>query len=377
LNLLCEQIEFAPCTEHNRVSSYEAHLDVLAAHSLMATCPGIELTGSVFTVNHQNAFPLRAHPRTQDGGGPLTDPHPAVQIERLALWDEASEKLVQQNHPDIVQLLADKDLDGKADGGFREVFGRMDVIEVQPPASILSPPDPNAQDPSKRNRIFHWLQLLNLGYRIPGVVNTDAHYNHHGSGFVRNYIKSSTDDPARVHVLDLVRAAERGNMIMSSGPFLEVSLSAAGATANGQARGEGPATATAGELIKAPGGQGTLTIRVQCPNWLDVNRVLVLYNGRPAKGLDLRRRDHSDGFAEGTVKFHRTLSLDFASDTHVIVVAAGEGLGLGPIAGPQHEHDMPVAVSNPIYVDVDGNGFEASGDLLEWALPIADRVLPE
>ena len=26
LNLLCEHVEFAPCTEHNRLSTYEPHL---------------------------------------------------------------------------------------------------------------------------------------------------------------------------------------------------------------------------------------------------------------------------------------------------------------------------------------------------------------
>jgi hypothetical protein len=76
------------------------------------------------------------------------------------------------------------------------------------------------------NPIYNWLQLLNQGRRIPGVVNTDAHYNFHGSGWLRNYLRSPTDDPAEIRTLDVVHAAERGRLVMTSGPFLEVTLRA-------------------------------------------------------------------------------------------------------------------------------------------------------
>ncbi len=44
LNLLCEHLEFAPCTEHNRIDSYAQHLELLKATDRMATCTGMELT---------------------------------------------------------------------------------------------------------------------------------------------------------------------------------------------------------------------------------------------------------------------------------------------------------------------------------------------
>jgi hypothetical protein len=42
--------------------------------------------------------------------------------------------------------------------------------------------------------------------------------------------------------------------------------------------------------------------------------------------------------------------------------------------GPEHGEDMPVAVSNPIFVDVNGNGFEPNGDLLDFPLPSANEA---
>ena len=53
-------------------------------------------------------------PHTQDGGGPTADDDPAIQIERLALWDGGSEKLVQVNHPDIGWMFRDRNGDGTA-----------------------------------------------------------------------------------------------------------------------------------------------------------------------------------------------------------------------------------------------------------------------
>ena len=127
LNLLCEHVEFAPCTEHNRLSTYDPHLERLGAEKRMATCVGMELTGRPLPLNHQNAFPLIMRPNTQDNGAPTSDDDPAIQIERLALWDGASDKLVQVNHPDMGWMFFDRDGNGKGDRrllGHARAYGR-------------------------------------------------------------------------------------------------------------------------------------------------------------------------------------------------------------------------------------------------------------
>jgi hypothetical protein len=358
LNLLCEHVEFAPCTEHNRIDTYVPHLVRLGVQSRMATCTGIELTGSPLPINHQNAFPLVHKPRTQDGGGPVTDVDPVVQVERLALWDGGSQKLVQMNHPNLPQILGDRDQDGKPDAGFERMFGFVDVIEVHPPQGIFSPPQKGADGKLERNAIFHWLQMLNRGYRLPGVINTDSHYNYHESGFYRNFLKSSTDDPAKIDTMEMVKSAERGHVVVSTGPFLNVEARA------------GSAAAIPGGDLAASDGRVELSVRVQCPNWFDINRVQVFLNGRPASELNFTRRTTPQRFADGTVKFDATLPVELKRDTHLIVAAIGEGLQLGPVMGPTHSRLPPVAVSNPIFVDVDGSGFAASGDLLDLPIPL-------
>ena len=359
LNLLAEHVEFGPCTEHNRISTYMPHLRALKAVPLMATCPGMELTGNPLVINHQNAFPLKRRPRTQDGGGPTTDTNPVVQIERLAMWDEGSEKLVQSNHPNLPQIVGDKDQDGKFDGGFAGMLGFMDVIEVHPLNGIFSPPVEDPAGRESRNPVFHWMQMLNLGHRIPGVINTDAHYNYHESGWRRNYLASPTDDPAKIQVADVVKAAEQGRIVMTNGPYLHVSSQSPKESA-------GP-----GQDLAAPNGRVTLKVRVQCPNWLDVNRVQLFVNGRPSTEHNYTRRTHPKLFGDSVVKFDHELELELKQDAHLIIAAAGEGLELGRVMGPRYGPMMPIAVANPIFVDVDGKGFQANGDLLDVPLPNA------
>ncbi len=362
LNLLAEHIEFAPCTEHNRIDTYAAHLKALNAVDLLATCTGMELTSSPGSLNHHNVFPLIHKPRTQDGGGPRTAQSPEMQIERIALWDDNSDKLVQQNHPSIGWMFFDRDKDGQTDAGFDKMHGRMDVIEVHPPVRMFDPPfsaDQQGGDLSDKpnNRMFEWVQTLNQGFRVPGVSNTDAHANFHGSGGVRNYIKCGTDDPAKIDTMDIVHASERGNIVMTNGPYLEVEMRTA------------DQTASPGDDLAANEGATELDVRVQCPNWFDVDRVQIFVNGRPDPTLNFTRASHPDFFADGTVKFDHTIPMEFESDAHVIVGVIGEHSELGPVAGPYVGKERPVAIANPIFVDVDGNGFKANGDDLGFPLP--------
>lgn len=359
LNLLAEHLEFIPCTEHQRVSTYEPDLAHFGAKELVLTCTGMELTGNPLPINHQNAFPLLMHERTQDGGGPTTDVNPEIQIARLAMWDDESDKVVQINHPNIAQMIGDRDLDGIPDEGFRKMFHFADVMEVHPLQTIFDELSPDDQGPKGRgNTVVNWMQLLNLGYRIPGVINTDAHWNFHGSGWHRNYVKSRTDVPAEAELMEVCHAIEKGHVVMTNGPFMTV----VGVADQVEA---GPS-----ENLTASSGEVSLRVHVECPNWLDINRVQVFVNGRASESHNYTRRTRPAMFGAGHQKFSREIALSLPSDAHVIVAAAGEGLELGRVCGPVQGKAMPIAVSNPIFIDVDGGGFTPNGDPLGLPLPV-------
>ncbi len=363
LNLAAEHVEFAPCTEHNRVSSYDNHIAVLGLKDFLATISGIELTGSPLPLNHQNSFPLIHKPRTQDGGGPTPDGSPETQMERLAAWDNNSEKLIQQNHPDLGWLFFDKNGDQQPDEGYSRSFPHMNVMEIHPidPILDLSPVDARDGKPFGNSRLFNWLQLLNQGFRIYGVVNTDSHYNFHGSGGLRLWLKSSTDNPADIDSEEMKTVSRAGHIIMSNGPYLETTVSESG---------NPDITAVAGQDLSAASGKVTAKIRVQCPNWFDIDTVFVLINGRKRDDLTFSRDTHPDMFAAGTVKFDQSVDITLDGDAHIVVVTGHRTELLGDVQGPQWGTQHPAALTNPIFVDVDANGFEASKDTLDHPLPV-------
>lgn len=366
LNLVCEHIEFAPCTEHNRIDSYEAHFRALGIQQRISSVTGMELTGSPLPLNHQNVFPLHHHPHRQDGGGPTTDSDVDIQVQRIAAWDDGSEKLIQQNHPDVGWLVYDKNGDGDYDDGHSSAVALLDVMEIHPIPRVMQTgktSDLTAEE-ANSNRIFKWLQLLNQGRRIPGVVNTDAHYNFHGSGGMRNWIACSTDNPAEIDPMEIVRASEEGRVVMSNGPFLRFSAES------------GEKTVGIGQDLVAKNGEVELSVSVQCPNWFSVDTVFVLLNGRAREDLIFTAESHPDLFREegqGGQKrqvFRRDIQLKLNADTHIIAVAGNSQSTLGPFMGPQWGAAPPAALTNPIFVDVDGGGFTANQDKLGRPLPV-------
>ena len=360
LNLLAEQIDFAPCTEHNRIETYADDIAALKAEQFLATVSGMELTGRPLPLNHQNVFPLIYHPRTQDGGGPITDNSPESQVERIAIWDDRSHKLIQQNHPDLGWLFYDKDGDGTADQGFERSFPHLDVVEIHPIDQILKRGqfENRKGKPFNNNRMLNWLQLLNQGFRIYGVVNTDAHYNYHGSGWNRNWVQSSTDEPAKIDVKEMVIASEEGRLIMSNGPYLEATFEADGNTV------------VSGQTLTAKSGKVKVAIKVQCANWLDIDTVFVLVNGRQVPELTLTQQDNSAEFHKGVVKFQKTLEISLKEDSHLVVMTGHRTSKLGSVMGPSGGAQHPAALTNPVFVDIDGNGFQPNQDTLGYPLPV-------
>ncbi len=378
INFAAEHIEFAPTTEHQRLYDWSSQIEELGLADRIKTVPGIELTGSG---QHFNSFPLTPDPRVQNGGAPLWhfDPRinaitlrnwgtptleggsridPAVNAQnRIRLFGGGPDRWVQANHPDVGGVFFDRDRDGVEDGGFVGLEGLIDAAEVWS-AEILNL-NPSYNTRTGPNRTFGWLQLLNQGRRVWCVAVSDAHRIFgNGVGGWRTYVPSSTDTPGEIDHQEIIRNSKAGQMMITNGPFLEVT------TADGL---------PIGSTIIAEGFVD-LNVRVQTPNWLEIDRVQVLVNGRQPEQYNFRRKEQPGMFQEGVVNFEETIRVTLQQDTHLIVVAIGEGSnielgwGLNPY-GEMH----PVAYTNPIFVDLDRNGFEANGDTLGHPLMTSPR----
>lgn len=363
LNLAAEHVEFAPCTEHNRISTYVDHIEALGLQPFLATVSGMELTGSPLPLNHQNVFPLLYHPRTQDGGAPVTDFSPETQMERIAAWDNNSVKLIQQNHPDLGWLFYDRNGDQVPDEGYARSFGIMNVTEIHPIDPLLNPTRYHiyAGKETGNQTALNWLQLLNQGFRIYGVVNTDSHYNYHGSGGLRIWVKSATDDPSGIDPDEIRDNSRAGHIVMSNGPYLEAMFRETGSGAPG---------VVAGQDLNAMSKKVTASIKIQCPNWIDIDTVIVLVNGRRSANLTFSRDTHPEMFSQDVVKFAHDVDVELAEDAHLIVLTGHRTQLIGDVMGPFWGTQHPTALTNPVFVDIDGNGFHANKDILDFPLPV-------
>jgi hypothetical protein len=324
--------------------------------------PGLELTGRGA---HINAFPYTPDPTKQDGGAPVWQNDP--RLNAIVLRDfqgSRAERWIHVNHPDMPMNFVDRNNDGVADGGFAYFGHFIDGLETQNymPSRILEGAPYYLTDWAQRGgriqyvREFIWLQLLNQGIPVWAIAVSDAHAVHgNGVGGWRTYVKSSTDDPAKLDWKELSKNSKAGQMILTTGPYLEV---------------ETEAGVQAGGLDQVKD-EVRLKVRVQCADWLDINRVQVLLNGRQEPEVNFTRKSHPDMFGDGVVKFDQTIAVKLKEDAHVIVVAMGEGLSLKTAFGSSGQSkNQPVAYNNPIFVDVDGDGFQPNGDTLGFPLPV-------
>lgn len=357
INFAAEHLEFVPTTEHNRIYDWEPHISRLGLSDRLKTVIGMELTGSG---QHFNSFPLQRTPFAQDGGAPrwVYDPRINAVVLREA-FEGGPERWVQANHPTVGFVFNDRNRDGEFDGGFAGFVDMIDAAEVWSADILTGSPRRMSAGRERENRTFGWLQMLNQGRHVWCVAVSDSHrIFDNGAGDWRTYVPSSTDEPGQIDPKEIIRNAKAGRMMITNGPFLEVE------TADGLPIGS--------SVISA--GSIDLKVRVQTPNWMEVDRVQIMVNGRQRRQDNYSRRTHPGLFRDGALVFDETLTVKLPEDSHLIVVAIGEGGTIEKGWGRSLQSSMhPVAYTNPIYVDVDGKGFQANGDTLGHPLLVAKR----
>jgi hypothetical protein len=218
--------------------------------------------------------------------------------------------------------------------------------------------------------IDDWFNMLNLGKRYGGTANSDSH---HGDdiGYPRTYVYVSDDEPSQVRAPEVAAAVRAKRMTMSRGPFLEFFI-------NGE---------PIGSDLEAMGGVVELKIRAQAPRWVDVNRGRIYANGEVLREFEVTINPDTHDFEWSemiTLPRDTWLIAEVRGDRSMFPVAPPVDLppvllneAFGTIAGPLGFGDTPLdeiapanigvftpfALTNPIWVDVDGGGFTPPGVL--------------
>jgi hypothetical protein len=240
-----------------------------------------------------------------------------------------------------------------------------------------------------------WFSFLNAGFDITAIGNSDSHDSLKEVGLPRNYIPSDTDDPALIDDSQVFRGIHEGRVIISTGPFAEFSI-------NG---------AAVGDTLASPAGETMdVKVRIQTASWFGVDHIELHRNGILEQIIRL------EPAVEAIVDFDATLKIPVPDeDSWYVLVAYGldgkymltpvykqppyghllitsiltmgldsilltfqglmnevgpllEGFGMsidsllaGLLGGSENPNVFPMfplVVTNPIRVDVDGDGFE-------------------
>lgn len=206
-----------------------------------------------------------------------------------------------------------------------------------------------------------WLKLLASGRRVIGTANSDSHEPEKDEpGSPRTYLRVPSDDPAQVGPDDIVAAFTAGDVLMTNGPFVRVSIGDKGM----------------GQTVT--GGAQTLVVKVDQAPWVKADTINVLVNGTQVASRTFTGRTAEESFdvdvdVDGFIVVEVTSPSDSATlfptvfpaevpplNFTDVIGSLGSSFGFSSVDGALKPATTfvtrPYALTNPIYVDVDGDG---------------------
>jgi len=331
-SLAAEGLDAAVATDHNYVTDYAPALKDLGLSPYLAVLPGSEVT--INGMIHYCTYPMQVLPgeETKGATSPLAE-YPSELFK--ASRQKNPSALLQVNHPRAGDLgyfnnyLLDQESAANALVGFDLSFDLLEVMNGVYPYS------------SNSAAVKDWLNLLNRGYYFPAIGSSDVHgIDRSEPGYSRTYIAYRGKKAGRLDWAFLLQALKKGRSFVSNGPLVEFKI-------NGK---HAP-----GDTLTAKSGKVKARIKVWSAPWIEVSEVRLIVNGeRTVKRPVIAK-------AGSIVKFKEDVSLTLDKDSYVILEVVGRNT-LYPVhqeqqkSGQLKDAAVPYALTNPVFIDVDGNG---------------------
>jgi len=272
LSLVSAGVDFAVPTEHNIVGDYTNAADSLGLGKQLAHVTGVEVTTYNPRFGHFGLFPYPASRPVPPFRGAN-----AASLFSAAKRGDAS-RVLQVNHPRLPSGI-----------GYFNVFG-FDPKTGRLPSSMRADFDAlevyNGYDLGTRGRteavIEDWFALLNLGKRYAATGSSDSHrIQYQWAGYPRTMAlvtaEASGDSGGSIDTAAVVRAIKNAHSFVTSGPIVDVELSA------------GQAKARPGDDLPAPAGTAiSARVRIRAAPWVDVTS-LDIVAGIPPQASSMPR----------------------------------------------------------------------------------------
>ncbi|HSK76498.1 MAG TPA: hypothetical protein VLQ45_08555 [Thermoanaerobaculia bacterium] len=213
-----------------------------------------------------------------------------------------------------------------------------------------------------------WFSLLDQGINPAGMANSDSHRPVlENPGYGRTYVASTTQHPAGIDENELAQSIRARRAFGTTGPILRFEiLSDADRGKPDRERGDRFFDGI-GQTVVATRPTVALKIRVEAAPWIPVEEVRIFRNGQLILTLPVAPGRVLGGPA---LRFQRRIELSGIDEDSYFIVEAGVKIdAAGNPVSPQlletvwnvEPSVVPLAFSNPIFVDRDGNGYTPPG----------------
>ena len=334
--LVSAGIEMPVFTDHDTASNYTPYVAELGLGDYIHPIAGTEVSPYY---GHFNSWPMTPPSDAPDYYGvPLAEydtDHVAVRAyQHPDMWDIARDRfgaqIIQINHPRA----------GSA--------AWFDHVGYDPAVGVSSVDPERWRDDFDVIEVFNsggdhegtledWFSFLDQGLTYTMTGNSDSHTTTSELGNPRNVFAMPTDDPGEADTQDLIDSILAHKNVVSIGPFITFSIA-------GESIG--------GFVAVEAGTDVELAIRVQAPLWMDVDYLRIWTNHQAlVEQIDLT--------PTGTVvRYDDTITLAPVLDSYYVIETGHTSATLGPV----NRGERVFAITNPIWVDRDGNGvFDAPG----------------
>lgn len=333
---VAEGLDVVVSTDHFRRVDYTPELRRAGLAEYLAVMPGSEISirdprDFEYTLDF-NPFPLG--PEDEE---PIWTATETLRPEAMPIFEATRQRhpaaLVQLNHvrSSSWDYFNSYRLDPESAAFARPGFwSDFDLIEV------MNGPFPYSHGNATARR--DWLNLLSRGYRSAAVGTSDAHQiDADEPGYSRTYVYQPVEDVRRIERRSLLEALRGGRSFVTNGPILNVLVD-----------GHRP-----GDTLTSAG-QVEVRVEVRSAPWISVDEARILVNGERWRVLA------SDAPIDNVLKLRETVRLTLPGDAHIVVEAVGRR-SLYPVVQAGSTSDpsrtvLPYALSNPVFVDIDGNG---------------------
>jgi len=343
-SVVAEGVEILAATDHNFVTDYAPILKSLGLGKELTIIPGSEVTTP--DVIHYNTFPMELL-QGELGNGAINAAAESASPLFTASRQKNPGAVLQVNHPRAGDLGYFNNLyldQESAATALAELDLNFDVLEVLNGPYFYS---------SNQAAIEDWFHLLNRGYVFPIVGSSDSHgIDREEPGYSRTYVSVPDEKGKPLDRAAFIAALKKGRSFVTNGPLIAFKVNSLD---------------TPGDLVQAKGGQVTISLRVWGAPWVDVDEVRLVFNGERQIIFPVRAKD-------GAIdKFDQAISVTLTRDTYVCVEALGRKTLFPVLQSPSEtglleDGTLPYALTNPVFVDVDGNG--------RFDPPLPEKVRP-